>query len=94
MSEFMVHDFDQVSDLLILRRLYKPLSKVALYCHVQHLLLLARQPCSLNLLLHLNKLGIAQLHHLSELLRAEEKRRITKLSRKRHLHELESRDQS
>lgn len=89
----MVHDFDQVGDLLILGRLDEPLPEIALDRHMQHLLLLARQPRRLNFLLHLDELGVAQLHHLRELLRTEEKGRLAELPRQGHLHEFESRNQ-
>jgi len=52
----MVHDLYQVSDLLVLARLYEPLAEVALNGDVKHLFLLACQTCALYLLLHLDEL--------------------------------------
>ena len=59
LSEFVIHDFNQVSNLLVLSRLDEPLTEVALYRDVEHLLLLAGQSGRLDLLLHLNKLCVA-----------------------------------
>ena len=55
-SEFVVHYFNQVSDLLVLGSLHEPLPEVALDCHVEHLLLFTREASCPNLLLHLYKL--------------------------------------
>ena len=86
----MIHDLDKVSYLLVLARLYKPLSEVALDRHVEHLLLLAREASSPDFLLHLNELFCPQLHHLDELGRAEEEIGLAELSWQRHLGELKS----
>ena len=88
----MIHYLDQISDLLVLSSLNKPLSKVPLDSHVKHLFLLACQTCRSDFVLDFNEFLRAQLQHLSELLRAEEKRSFSKLPRQRHLHELESRN--
>lgn len=90
----MVHDLYQIRDLLVLRCLDKPFPEVPLDRHMEHLLLLARQPSCLNLLLDFEELGIAQFHHLRELLRAQEKWRVTKLLWQGHLHELQRWDQT
>ena len=87
----MIHYLDQISDLLVLSSLNKPFSKVPLDSHVKHLFLLACQTCRSDFVLDFNEFLRAQLQHLSELLRAEEKRSFSKLPRQRHLHELESR---
>ena len=94
LSEFVIHDFNQIGNLLVLSRLDEPLTEVALYSDVEHLLLLAGQAGRLDLLLHLNELGMAQLHHLGELLRAQEQGSLPELLRQGHLHELEGRDQA
>jgi len=79
LSELMVHDLHQVRDLLVLCCLDKPFPEVPLDRHMEHFLLLACQPSRLNLLLDFEELGVSQLHHLRELLRAQEKWRVTKL---------------
>ena len=79
LSEFVIHNFNKVSDLLVLCRLYKPLSEVALDRHMEHLLLLRAQSSRLNFLLNFEEFGLAQLHHLCELLRAQEQRCFTEL---------------
>lgn len=94
LSEFVIHDFNQVGNLLVLSRLDEPLTEVALYRDVKHLLLLARQSGRLDLLLHFNELCVAQLHHLRELLRAQEQGSLPELLRQGHLHEFEGRDQA
>ena len=94
LSEFVIHDFNQVGNLLVLSRLDEPLTEVALYRDVEHLLLLACQSSRLDLLLHLNELCLAQLHHLSELLRAQEQGSFPELLRQGHLHEFEGRNQA
>ena len=94
LSEFVIHDFNQVGNLLVLSRLDEPLTEVALYRDVKHLLLLARQSGRLDLLLYFNELCVAQLHHLSELLRAQEQGSFPELLRQGHLHEFEGRDQA
>ena len=87
----MIHYLDQISDLLVLSSLNKPLSKVPLDSHVKHLFLLACQTCRSDFVLYFNEFLRTQLQHLSELLRAEEKRSFSKLPRQRHFHKLESR---
>ena len=86
----MVHYLDKVSDLLILCRLYEPFPEVTLYCHVEHLLLLASEACSFYFLLDFDEFLRPQLHHLSKFLRTQEERGIAKLLWQGHLHELES----
>ncbi len=53
LSELMVHDFNQVCNVLILRCLNEPLSKVTLDCNVKHLFLIACQARSFDFLLNL-----------------------------------------
>lgn len=48
----MVHDLDQVSNMLVLCRLHEPLPEVALDGHMEHLFLVARKARSFDLLLH------------------------------------------
>ena len=55
-SEFVVHYFNKVSDLFVLGSLHKPLSKVTLDRHVEHLLLFTCETSCPDLLLHLYKL--------------------------------------
>ncbi len=66
----MVHDFNQVCNVLILRCLNEPLSKVTLDCNVEHLFLIACQARSFDFLLNLEELFGAKLHHLGEFSRA------------------------
>lgn len=90
----MVHNFDQVSDLLVLGRLHEPLSEVALDGNVQHFLLLASQTSHLNLLLHLEELFVSQKHHLAEFIGAKEERGVAELFGQRHFHEFHGWNQS
>ena len=93
-SEFVVHDFYQVCNLLVLGCLDEPLAEITLYRNVEHLFLFAGQSGCLNFLLHFNEFGMAQLHHLSKFLRAQEKGCLPKLLRQGHFHEFEGRNQA
>ena len=68
----MIHDFDQVCDLLVLCCLNEPLSEVALDSHMEHLFLLACQSCCLNFTLDLSEFLRSKLHHLDEFLWTKE----------------------
>ena len=58
-SEFVIHDLNQICDLLVLCCLNEPLSEIALDGNVEHFLLFTREASCLNFLLDFEELCVA-----------------------------------